>query len=559
MANVIKQPCDEGVIQSGEATSPCAPNAGPWVLAATILGSSMAFIDETAVSVALPVVQGALGATAVDAQWIVEAYTLLLAALILVGGSLGDHLGRRRVFAIGIGLFAAASMWCGFASGPEQLIVSRAIQGVGGALLIPNSLALISASFEEERRGKAIGTWAGFTGITMVLGPVLGGYLVENLSWRGIFFINAPLALIVLAITLSRVPESRDEGARKLDLPGAALATVGLGGIVFGLLESSKLGLGDPRVVASLVVGAAALAAFIVVEARSREPMVPLSLFRSRNFTGANTFTLLLYFALSGALFFLPFNLVYVQGYSATAAGAAVVPAVGLMFFLSRYTGGLTDRFGARLPLVLGPAIAALGFALFAVPGIEGSYWTTFFPAAVVLGIGLSVLVPAVTTVALNSVEGKHSGLASGVNNAFSQTAALLAIAILGVLMFATFTSNLDGRLADLDLPSGARQQLEEEKINLAAVEVPEGLEAELATTVERAVDEAFVSGYRVVMLVTATLALASALSAALLIESKKKGARGASAETMASASLSRLDAEYPAEIQKNVEDAVSS
>ena len=551
MVNVIKQPCDEGVIQSGEAKSPCAPNAGPWVLAATILGSSMAFIDETAVTVAPPAVQGALGATAVDAQWIVEAYTLLLAALILVGGSLGDHLGRRRVFAIGIGLFAAASMWCGFASSPEQLIVSRAIQGVGGALLAPNSLALISASFEEERRGKAIGTWADFTGITMILGPVLGGYLVENLSWRGIFFINAPLALIVLAVTLSRVPESRDEGARKLDLPGAALATVGLGGIVFGFLESSKLGLGDPRAIGSLMVGAAALAAFIVVEARSREPMMPLSLFRSRNFTGANTFTLLLYLALSGALFFLPFNLIYVQGYSATAAGAAVVPAIGLMFFLSRYTGGLTDRFGARLPLVLGPATAALGFALFAVPGIGSSYWTTFFPAAVVLGIGLSVLVPAVTTVALNSVEGKHSGLASAINNAFSQTAALLAIAVLGVLMFATFESNLDGRLTDLDLPSEARQQLEEEKINLAAVEVPEGLEAELTTTVERAVDEAFVSGYRVVMLAAATLALASAHSAALLIESKKKGARGASAETMTSASSSRLDAEHPAEIHK--------
>jgi len=511
----------------------------------------MAFIDETAVTVALPAVQGALGATAVDAQWIVEAYTLLLAALILVGGSLGDHLGRRRVFAIGIGLFAAASMWCGFASSPEQLIVSKAIQGVGGALLVPNSLALIGASFEEERRGKAIGTWAGFTSITMILGPVLGGYLVENLSWRGIFFINAPLALIVLAVTLSRVPESRDEGARKLDLPGAALATVGLGGIVFGFLESSKLGLGDPWVIGSLVVGAAALAAFIVVEARSREPMMPLSLFRSRNFTGANTFTLLLYLALSGALFFLPFNRIYVQGYSATAAGAAVVPAIGLMFFLSRYTGGLTDRFGARLPLVLGPAIAALGFALFAVPGIGGSYWTTFFPAAVVLGIGLSVLVPAVTTVALNSVEGKHSGLASVINNTFSQTAALLAIAVLGVLMFATFESNLDGRLMDLDLPSEARQQLEEEKINLAAVEVPEGLEAELTTTVERAVDEAFVSGYRVVMLAAATLALVSALSAALLIESKKKGARGASAEIMTFASSSRLDAEHPAEIHK--------
>jgi EmrB/QacA subfamily drug resistance transporter len=522
MANVIKQPCDEGVIRSREAKSPCAPNAGPWVLAATILGSSMAFIDETAITVALPAIQSALDATAVDAQWVVEAYTLFLAALVLMGGSLGDHMGHRRVFGIGVGLFAAASMWCGLAQSPEQLIVARAVQGVGGALLVPNSLAIIGASFEEERRGKAIGTWAGFTAMTMVLGPVLGGYLVENVSWRWVFFINVPLALAVLAITFSRVPESRDEGARKLDLPGAALAAAGLGGVVFGLLEYSRMGLGAPLVAGSLVIGIAALVAFVAVERRSREPMMPLSLFRSRNFAGANAFTLLLYFALSGTLFFLPFNLIQVQGYSATAAGAAIVPAIVLMFILSRYTGGLTDRFGARLPLVLGPAIAAAGFALFAVPGIGASYWTTFFPAAVVLGIGLAILVPAVTTVALNSVDARHSGLASAINNAFSQTAGLLAIAVLGVLMFAAFSGNLDSRLAALDLPPEARQQLEQEKIKLGAAEAPEGVGAQLEATIERSIDEAFVSGYRTVMLVAAAMALASAVSAALLIEGRK-------------------------------------
>jgi MFS family permease len=220
MANVIKQPCDEELIRSQETSSPCAPNAGPWVLSATILGSSMAFIDETALPVALPAMQRSLGATAVDAQWVVEAYTLLLAALVLVGGSLGDRLGRRRVFASGVVLFAAASAWCGLASGPEQLIAARAAQGMGGALLVPNSLAIIGASFGEERRGKAIGTWAGFTGLTMILGPVLGGYMTESLSWRGVFFINLPLAAAVLAITMLRVPESRDDEARGLDLPG---------------------------------------------------------------------------------------------------------------------------------------------------------------------------------------------------------------------------------------------------------------------------------------------------------------------------------------------------
>jgi EmrB/QacA subfamily drug resistance transporter len=529
MAQVIVQPCDEGLIRSKKAEAPCSPNAAPWVLAATILASSMAFIDETALPVALPAIQSTLGATAVDAQWVVAAYTLFLAALVLVGGSLGDHLGRRRMFAVGVVLFALASAWCGLSQSPEQLIAARALQGVGGALLVPNSLAIIGASFEEERRGKAIGTWTSLTSVTLILGPVLGGYLAENVSWRGVFFINVPLAVVVLAITRSRVPESRDLEASRLDLPGATLVAVGLGGVVFGLLESSRLGLGDPRVIGALIVGAVALAAFLIVEGRVREPMMPLSLFRSRNFTVANAFTLLLYFALVGTLFFLPFNLIWVQGYSATVAGAAIVPTFVLMAFLSRYTGGLTDRYGARLPLVVGPAIAAVSFTLFAVPGAEsGSYWTTFFPAAAVLGIGLSILVPALTTVALNSVEVRYEGLASAINNAFSQTAGLLAIAVLGVVMFISFGGSLDARLAALNLPSEARQQLEEEKVKLGAAQAPEGLDAAQSANVDRAIDEAFVSGYRVVMLVAAAMALASAVSAALLIESQKPQGRSA-------------------------------
>jgi EmrB/QacA subfamily drug resistance transporter len=523
MAQVIRQPCDEGIIRSKKAEAPCSPTAAPGVLAATILASSMAFIDETALPVALPAIQSALGATAVDAQWVVAAYTLFLAALVLLGGSLGDHLGRRRMFSVGVVLFALASAWCGLSQSPEQLIAARALQGVGGALLVPNSLAIIGASFEEERRGKAIGTWTSLTSVTLILGPLLGGYLAENVSWRGVFFINVPLALLVLAITRSRVPESRDPEARRLDLPGAALAAVGLGGVVFGLLESSRSGLGDPRVIGALIVGAVALGAFLVVEGRSREPMMPLSLFRSRNFTVANAFTLLLYFALVGTLFFLPFNLIWVQGYSATVAGAAIVPTFLLMGFLSRYTGGLTDRYGARLPLVVGPAIAAVSFTLFAVPGAESrSYWTTFFPAAVVLGVGLSILVPALTTVALNSVDVRHEGLASAINNTFSQTAGLLAVAVLGVIMFIGFGSGLDARLAALNLPPEARQQLEEEKVKLGAAQAPEGLDAAQSANVDRAIDEAFVSGYRVVMLVAAAMALASALSAAVLIEGKK-------------------------------------
>jgi MFS family permease len=362
------------------------------------------------------------------------------------------------------------------------------------------------------------------------VGPVLGGYLAENVSWRGVFFLNLPLAVAILAIARAHVPESRDPEARRLDFLGAALAAAGLGGVVFGLLESSRVGLGNPRVFGSLAVGVAALAAFVVVEGRSREPMMPLELFRSRNFTAANTFTLLLYFALVGTLFFLPFNLIWVQGYSATAAGAAIVPTFVLMTFLSRYTGGLTDRYGPRVPLVLGPAVAAVSFVLFAVPGLGGSYWTTFFPATVVLGVGLSIVVPAVTTVALNSVDVGRSGLASAINNAFSQTAGLLAVAVLGVLMFSVFGGALDARLENLDLPVEARQYLEGEKAKLGGAEVPEALAKRPAAAVERAIDGAFLFGYRVVMFVIAGVALASALSAALLIKSKgrRDGVAGA-------------------------------
>jgi EmrB/QacA subfamily drug resistance transporter len=527
MAHVVRPPCDEGVIRSKKVDAPCSPTVAPWVLTATILASSMAFIDETALPVALPAIQSGLGATAIDAQWVVAAYTLFLASLILVGGSLGDHLGRRQTFSVGVILFAVASAWCGLSQGPEQLIAARALQGVGGALMVPNSLAIIGASFEEERRGKAIGTWTSLTSVTLILGPVLGGYLAENVSWRGVFFINVPLAVVVLAVTRSRVPESRDPQARRLDLLGAALAAVGLGGVVFGLLESSRLGVGNVRVVGALTVGAAALAAFLVVESRRREAMMPLSLFRSRNFTGANTFTLLLYFALVGTLFFLPFNLIWVQGFSATLAGAAIVPTFLLMTFLSRYTGGLTDRYGPRFPLVVGPAIAAVGFALLVVPGTgSGSYWTSFFPATVMLGVGLSILVPALTTVALNSVDARHTGLASAINNAFSQMAGLLAVAVLGVVMFTGFSAGLEARLDVLDLPPQARQQLEEEEVKLGAAEVPEGLDDASSAAVDQAIQEAFVSGYRAVMVVATAVAATSALSAALLIEGKGQGKR---------------------------------
>ena len=531
MANVGRPPCDEGVIRSGKGEAPCPSTSGPWVLAATIIASGMGFLDGTIVNVALPVIQDELNATAVDALWIVESYALMLAALILVGGSMGDHYGRRRIFMVGVALFTMASVWCGLAPSPGQLIAARAVQGIGGALMIPGSLAIISASFSEENRGKAIGTWSGFSGVTAAIGPIVGGFLIDNVSWRAAFFINIPLALIVLFISLRHVPESRDPDAARLDFAGAFLATLGLGGIVFGLIEGTNRGFSDPLVFVPLIVGIAALAAFVYAEYRGREPMMPLSLFRSRNFSGANLLTMLLYMGLGGALYFFPFVLIQVHGYSATAAGSAFLPFIVLTFLLSTWAGGLVPRFGPRVPLIIGPTITAVGFILFALPGTGGSYWTTFFPAVVVMGFGMTLVIAPLTTTALNSVEGRHSGLASGVNNAVSRTASLLAIAIMGVFVFAAFSGALDSRLANLDLSQETQIAMEEQKSSLGAAEPPVDIDGETVADIERAVDESFVTSFRVAMYIAAGLAVASALAAAVLIEGKGSVARPEEAE----------------------------
>ncbi len=511
-------------IQAAPKPDIAATGREGWILAATILGSSMAFIDGTVVNVALPILQTDLHATVTDVQWVIESYTLFLAALLLVGGSLGDHYGRRRIYTIGIIIFTLASIVCGFAPNVTWLILARAVQGVGGALLVPGSLAIISAAFQGAARGKAIGTWSGFTSITTAFGPAMGGWMVENVSWRLVFFINIPLAIVVLAIVFWRVPESYNPVlAKGLDWWGAILATVGLGGVIYGLVEAGNLGFGDPQVIAALAVGVVALGLFIVVEARSRHPMMPLQLFRSRTFSGANLLTLLLYGALGGAFFFLPFNLIQVQGYSPTAAGFVNLPFVFIMFALSRWAGGLVGRYGSKLPLIIGPIIASIGFALFALPGIGGDYWLTFFPAIVVMGLGMVITVAPLTTTVMGAVSVNDSGIASGINNAVSRVAGLLAIAVFGIFLLASFSGSLDNHLATINPPPSAqvRQSLDDQRAKLTQIELPKEADAQTKARLKTAINESFIDGFRLVMLIGAGLAFFSGIAALFLVEGK--------------------------------------
>jgi EmrB/QacA subfamily drug resistance transporter len=489
-----------------------APASGPdrrakrLILAGTMVGSSMAFIDGSVVNVATPAIQAALGFGAGGIQWVINGYLLFLGALVLTGGAAADRFGRRRVFLTGIVGFTLASLGCGLAPTPEVLVIARCVQGCAAALLTPASLALLGSSFDESERGRAIGAWAGMGALMSALGPVFGGWLVDALSWRTIFLINLPLAGLAIALTrAAAIPETRVANPRPLDYPGAALIAIGLGLTIWGLTKAADIGLFAPRILIVLAAGFVALGLFVIVQARSPNAMAPLSLFRARTFSGANLLTLWLYFAVTGALFFLPFELIRVHFYSARAAGASLLPMSVVGGLLSSLAGRLSDRVGVRLPLTLGPLIAAAGYAMLAATGERSGYWTGIFPATLVLAFGMTMSVAPLTAAVMGAVGKDQTGAASGVNIAIARVAGSFAIAVTSLI----FLGRFDAAMAGADL-GGARPP----PLGAGLAIDPAAAPALLAAAERSALHAGFVA----VMLTAAAAALLGAATSAILI-----------------------------------------
>jgi EmrB/QacA subfamily drug resistance transporter len=474
----------------------------------------MAFIDGTALNVALPALQQELHADGAQLLWIVNAYLLTLASLILLGGSLGDHYGRKRIFSLGIVIFALASLACGLAPTIGFLLFMRVIQGIGGALMVPGSLAIIEATFREDRRGQAIGLWSSFSALTTIMGPAIGGVLAGAGLWRFVFFINLPLAAVAL-FALIRVPETRDEEApHQLDIPGVALVAVGLGLLTFGAIQlgaATRSTAQTGGAIVAIVAGIAALVSFVFVEARSTHPLVRLDLFRSRVFTGTNVMCVFLYGALSGALFFLPLNLIQIQGYSATIVGFTLLPFAIISAILAPIMGRLVDRIGPHLPLTIGPIIVASGFIVFALPGVTAgpsSYWYTYFPGSVLLGLGMGTTVTPLTTAVMGSVATNHAGVASGVNNAVTRSAQVLGLAVLGAIALFAFSSALESNAQDLPLSAQQRQELIQGASELGNTPIPPGLDQNAQEQTQAAIDQSFVQMFRLITVIAAGMAL---------------------------------------------------
>jgi EmrB/QacA subfamily drug resistance transporter len=486
------------------------------VLLAAILGSGIVFLDSTIVNVALPAIRTSLHGDLADQQWIVEAYLLTLSALLLIGGSLGDLFGRKRVFTIGVAAFGVCSLLCAGAPSSEVLIAARGVQGIAGAMLVPSTLALIMDNFADHERAAAIGTWTAWAGIATVIGPLGGGALITLASWRWVFAINVAPVVITLALLRKLPSDTRAPG--HVDVLGALLAAFGLAGPVFALIEQPQYGWGSPRVAVPLIAGVALLVGFLVQERRAPEPMMPFELFRSRNFTVGNVTTLTLYAGLSIATFFLVLFIQQVGGYTALEAGLSLLPLTILMFLLSKRFGALADRVGPHLFMGFGPIVAAVGLLLLARVGAKADYPTTVFPGVIVFGLGMSATVAPLTAAVLSSVEQGHSGVASGINNAVARVAGLLAIAALGAVVTASFAHRLDHDAAHLTLTAPARAAIARAHTKPFVISTA-GVPRAEAATVRAALVDSSVHAFRFGMVISALLAALGGVVALLGIE----------------------------------------
>ncbi len=501
--------------------TPSTPGTERWVMIAAVLASGMTLIDETALNLALPAIQMGLGASGFGLLWVVNAYAVVLTAFLLAGGALGDRRGRKRVLAVGIGIFTAASLGCGLAPSIEILIGVRAVQGVGAALMVPGGLALLIALIPPNKHGKALGIWSAWCVVVAALGPILGGLLARAGLWRGIFFINVPLGLLALTILARCVPESRRlKASTGVDYLGAIAAVVGLACLNYGLIAVADQGTSDRWGLLAVGAGLTGLVAFVIVERYSAHPLLPLDLFRSRRFLAATLLTLSLFTAFRGLLFFLPLNLIQVQGYDASLAGLAQLPVMLCLVLMSRQSGRLTDALGPRSPLVVGCLLAGAGFLLFARPGVtEGpsDFWSAYLPALCLLGIGFAVALTPLNALSMSALPPGRSGLASGVSSTISRLSGVLAIVVVGTVALASFGRFLDARIALLGLAPEAARTLHDGAGGLCATPVPDGLDSAAEAGVRDAIRRAFVDTFRLVCAIAAGLAWLGALAATLL------------------------------------------
>lgn len=495
---------------------------GRWVLLATLLASSTVFLLGTVVIVALPAIQSYFNTTVSSLQWVINANLLTLSSLILIGGSLGDRFGRKRVFIIGVSLFTMGAVLSGLAWTSGWLITFQALQGLGSALMVPQNLAIINACFAERERGQAIGLWAGLSGGVAAVGPWLGGWLIEALSWRVVFFIVVPISLIAICIAAIFIPENKELKARKLDWRGTILILLGLAGITYGFIDVPISGWESSPVLISLVGGAIAIALFLWFELRLAEPLVPRRLFKNPLVIGANLVTFLLYFALNGILLFTVLNLQQAQGYSPAVAGAALLPPIILITFLAGPAGALADKIGPRWQMVVGPVLVALGIESLAAAGTNAGYLRYFFPGFVLFGLGMSLVIAPLTKSAL-TVEPEFSGIASGVNNAVARIAALMAVAILGVAVLTAFSSHLNDTLSASGLSEPEQTQILNQADKLGGIDVPETFNPTSRLAAENAIEESFVYGFRRAVRICSLLAFASAVIAFLIIRNPRR------------------------------------